>query len=59
MSADEALGNVYLAFSAPSDDFYGVDRPGATTSSVTVWSARLPCCLLLLRRNCRGIVSHD
>jgi quinoprotein glucose dehydrogenase len=28
MSADEALGYVYLPFSTPSDDFYGVHRPG-------------------------------
>jgi quinoprotein glucose dehydrogenase len=28
MSADEALGYVYLPFSTPSDDFYGVNRPG-------------------------------
>lgn len=28
MSADEALGYVYLPFSTPSDDHYGVHRPG-------------------------------
>jgi quinoprotein glucose dehydrogenase len=28
ISADEALGYVYLPFSTPSDDFYGVHRPG-------------------------------
>lgn len=28
MSADDALGYVYLPFSTPSDDFYGVHRPG-------------------------------
>jgi quinoprotein glucose dehydrogenase len=28
MSADEALGYVYLPFSTPSNDFYGVQRPG-------------------------------
>ena len=28
MSADETLGYVYLPFSTPSDDFYGVHRPG-------------------------------
>jgi quinoprotein glucose dehydrogenase len=28
MSADEALGYVYLPLSAPSDDHYGVHRPG-------------------------------
>jgi len=28
MSADEALGYVYLPCSTPSDDFYGVNRPG-------------------------------
>jgi quinoprotein glucose dehydrogenase len=28
MSADEELGFVYLPFSTPSDDFYGVHRPG-------------------------------
>jgi quinoprotein glucose dehydrogenase len=38
MSADEALGYVYLPFSTPSDDHYGVHRPG-DGSSVTVWSA--------------------
>jgi quinoprotein glucose dehydrogenase len=29
MSADETLGYVYLPFSTPSDDHYGVHRPGA------------------------------
>jgi quinoprotein glucose dehydrogenase len=29
MSADEELGYVYLPFSTPSDDHYGVNRPGA------------------------------
>src|SRR5438445_757958 len=28
MSADDALGYVYLPFSTPSDDHYGVHRPG-------------------------------
>src|SRR5229473_5862031 len=28
MTADEALGYVYLPFSTPSDDHYGVHRPG-------------------------------
>jgi quinoprotein glucose dehydrogenase len=28
MSADEALGYVYLPFSTPADDHYGVHRPG-------------------------------
>lgn len=28
MSADEALGTVYLPFSTPSNDFYGGQRPG-------------------------------
>ena len=28
MSADEELGYVYQRFSTPSDDFYGVHRPG-------------------------------
>ena len=28
MSADEALGYVYLPFSTPSNDFFGGRRPG-------------------------------
>ena len=28
MSADEKLGYVYLPFSTPANDYYGVDRPG-------------------------------
>ena len=34
MSADEALGYVYLPFSTPSDDHYGVHRPGDRKSVV-------------------------
>lgn len=37
MSADEALGHVYLPFGTSANDHYGVHRPG-DASSETVWS---------------------